>query len=83
LSSGPLSSTKNVDGAAPTIISGDLPSKKSFPPLLDTSEIRKQLTPRELNSDYMEYATTDQILETQNKDTRQQTIQLYRVIKAY
>lgn len=30
----------------------------------------------------MEHATTDQLMETQTKDTRQQSIQLYRVAKA-
>jgi hypothetical protein len=53
-----------------------------FPPLLDTSEIVKQLTPIELNPDYMEQASTDQIMDTQVKGTRQQQIQLYRVVKA-
>jgi hypothetical protein len=35
-----------------------------FPPLLDTFEIIKQLTPIELNPDYMEQAFTDQIVDT-------------------
>ena len=35
-----------------------------FPPLLDTSDIAEQLTPTELNPDYMEQATTDQIMDT-------------------
>jgi hypothetical protein len=35
-----------------------------FPPLLDTSEITEQLTPTELNPDYMEQESTDQIMET-------------------
>jgi hypothetical protein len=35
-----------------------------FPPLLDTSEIAKQLTPIEINPDYMEHASTDQIVDT-------------------
>ena len=30
-----------------------------FPPLLDPSDIAEQLTPTELNPDYMEQATTD------------------------
>jgi hypothetical protein len=53
-----------------------------FPPLLDTSEIEKQLTPTELNPDCMEQESTDQIMDTQVKGTRQQRIQLYRVVKA-
>jgi hypothetical protein len=53
-----------------------------FPPLLDTSEIAEQLTPTELNPDCMEHASTDQIVDTQVKGTRQQRIQLYRVVKA-
>jgi hypothetical protein len=53
-----------------------------FPPLLDTSEITEQLTPTELNPDCMEQASTDQIVDTQVKGTRQQRIQLYRVVKA-
>jgi hypothetical protein len=53
-----------------------------FPPLLDTSEIAEQLTPTELNPDCMEQASTDQIVDTQVKGTRQQRIQLYRVVKA-
>jgi hypothetical protein len=48
-----------------------------FPPLLDTSYIAEQLTPTELNLDCMEQATTDQIMDTQIKNTRQQRIQLY------
>ena len=35
-----------------------------FPPLLDTSDMAEQLTPTELNPDYMEQATTDQIMDT-------------------
>jgi hypothetical protein len=53
-----------------------------FPPLLDTSEIVEQLTPTELNPDCMEHASTDQIVDTQVKGTRQQRIQLYQVVKA-
>jgi hypothetical protein len=40
-----------------------------FPPLLDTSEITKQLKPIELNSDYMENTSTNQIMDTQVKGT--------------
>jgi hypothetical protein len=53
-----------------------------FPPLLDTSEIAEQLTPTEIKPDYMEQESIDQILDTQVKGTRQQRIQLYRVVKA-
>jgi hypothetical protein len=53
-----------------------------FPPLLDTSEIVEQLTPTELNPDYMEQASTDHIVDTQVKGTCQQQIHLYRVVKA-
>ena len=35
-----------------------------FPPLLDTSDVAEQLTPTELNPDYMEQATIDQIMDT-------------------
>jgi hypothetical protein len=34
-----------------------------FPPLLDTSEITEQLTPTELNPNYMEREYTNQIVE--------------------
>ena len=53
-----------------------------FPPLLDTSDVAEQLTPTDLNPDCMEQATADRIMETQIKNTRQQKIQLYRVVKA-
>jgi hypothetical protein len=53
-----------------------------FPPLLDTSDMAEQLTPTELNPDCMEQATNDRIMDTQIKNTRQQRIQLYRVVKA-
>jgi hypothetical protein len=52
-----------------------------FPPLLDTSDIAEQLTPTELNSDYMEQASTDQIVDTEVKGTCQQRIHLYQVVK--
>ena len=45
-----------------------------FPPLLDTSNVAEQLTPTELNPDYMEQATTDRIMDTQVKNTHQQKI---------
>eukprot|EP00253_Pinus_taeda_P006376 PITA_06376 len=53
-----------------------------FPPLLNTSNIAEELTPIELNPDCMEQAATDRIMDTQIKHTRQQNIQLYRVVKA-
>jgi hypothetical protein len=42
----------------------------------------EQLTPTELKPDCMEQATTDRIMDTQIKNTHQQKIQLYRVVKA-
>jgi hypothetical protein len=53
-----------------------------FPSLLDTSEITEQLTPTELNPNCMEQESTDQIVHTKVKGTRQQRIQLYWVLKA-
>jgi hypothetical protein len=53
-----------------------------FPPLLDTSKIEEQLTPTQLNPDCMEHASTNKIVDTQVKGTRQQRIQLYQVVKA-
>ena len=53
-----------------------------FPPLLDTSDIAEQLTPTELNPACMEQVSTDRIMDTQIKHTRQHNIQLYRVVKA-
>ena len=35
-----------------------------FPPLLDTSEIAEHMTPKEINPDRMEQASTDQIVDT-------------------
>lgn len=52
-----------------------------FPPLLDTSDIAQQLTPVELNPYCMEQATIDWIMDTKVKNTRQQKIQLYWVVK--
>ena len=40
-----------------------------FPPLLDTLDVVEQLTPTELNPDYMEQATTNWIMDTQIKNT--------------
>ena len=45
-----------------------------FPPLLDTSEVAKQLTPKELNPDCMEHESTDHIVGTQVKGIRQHNI---------
>jgi hypothetical protein len=53
-----------------------------LPPLLDTSDMAEQLTPTELNPNCMEQATTDRIMDTQIKNTHQQRIQLYQVVKA-
>jgi hypothetical protein len=54
-----------------------------FPPLLDTSEIAKQLKPIEINLEYMQQASSDHIVDTQIKGTLdKQRIQLYRVVKA-
>ena len=52
-----------------------------FRPLLDTSDIAEQLTPTMLNTDCMEQDTTDKIMDMQIKNTWQQMIQLYRVVK--
>ena len=41
-----------------------------FPPLLETFDIAEELTPKELNSDCMEQATTDCIMDMQIKNTR-------------
>jgi hypothetical protein len=53
-----------------------------FPPLLDTSDVAEQLTPTELNPDCIQQESNDHIVDTQIKGTRQQRIQLYRVVKA-
>jgi hypothetical protein len=53
-----------------------------FPALLDTSEVAEQLTPIELNPDCIQQESKDQIVDRQIKGTRQQRIQLYRVVKA-
>ena len=53
-----------------------------LPPLLDTSNIAEQLTLTELKPNWMEHATIDCIMDMQIKNTRQQKIQLYRVVKA-
>jgi hypothetical protein len=53
-----------------------------FPPLLDTSEVAEQLTPIELNPDCIQQESNDHIVDRQIKGTRQQRIQLYRVVKA-
>jgi hypothetical protein len=48
---------------------------------LDTSKITEQLTPTELNPEYIQHASNDYIVEKQVKGTHQQRIQLYRVVK--
>jgi hypothetical protein len=53
-----------------------------FPPLLDTSKVEEQLTPKEINPNYMENPSIDYIMDTQVKGTCQQNFQLYRVVKA-
>jgi len=35
-----------------------------FPPLLDTSEVAQELTPTNINPEYMEQATIDHIMDT-------------------
>ena len=53
-----------------------------FPPLLDTSDVAEHLEPTKLNPDCLEQATVDRVMDTQVKGTRQQRVQLYRVVKA-
>jgi hypothetical protein len=53
-----------------------------FPPLLDTSDVVEHLAPTKLNPDCIEHVTIDWIMDTKMKGTRQQNIQLYRVVKA-
>jgi len=53
-----------------------------YPPLLDTSDVAEQLEPTELNPNCLEQATIDRVMDTQVKGTRQQRVQLYRVVKA-
>ena len=53
-----------------------------FPPLLDTSNIAEELTPKELNLEWMEKATIDCIMDMQIKNTCRQKNQLYQVVKA-
>jgi hypothetical protein len=45
-----------------------------FPPLLDTSEVVEQLTPTELNPDFIQHASNDHIVDTKIKGTQQQRI---------
>ena len=52
-----------------------------FPPLLNTLEVAEKLTPTKLNLDCMKQETIDHIMDTQVRETRQQKIQLYRVVK--
>jgi hypothetical protein len=53
-----------------------------FPPLLDTPEIAEELKPIELNPNYLEQESSDQIMDTLFKGTLKQRIHLYRVFKA-
>jgi hypothetical protein len=48
---------------------------------LDISEIAKQLTLTEINLEFMEQASIDQITDTHVKGTHQQKLHLYRVVK--
>jgi hypothetical protein len=52
-----------------------------FPPLLDTSEAAEQLTLIELNPNCIQQSSNDHIVNKHIKGTRQQRIQLYRVVK--
>jgi hypothetical protein len=52
-----------------------------FSLLLDTLDIAEQLTPIKIKPNCMEHTSTDQIVDTQVKGTRQQRIQLYWVVK--
>jgi hypothetical protein len=52
-----------------------------FPPLLETSEVAGQLIATEINPDCMEQAIVNQNIDTQVKGTRQQKIQLFRIVK--
>jgi hypothetical protein len=42
-----------------------------FPPLLDTSEVAEKLTPIELNPDFLQHASSDQIVGRWIKGTQQ------------
>jgi hypothetical protein len=53
-----------------------------FPPLLNTSDVAKKLTPTELNPDCIQHESNDNIMDTHIKGTRHQRIQLYQVLKA-
>ena len=52
-----------------------------FPPLLDTSDIAEQLTPKILSVDWMEHATIDCVMDMEINSTCQQKIQIYQVVK--
>jgi hypothetical protein len=52
-----------------------------FPPLLETSNIKKQITPKYINLYCMETTSTNHTVDTQVKETRYQRIHLYRVVK--
>jgi hypothetical protein len=53
-----------------------------FPPLLDTSDVAEQLTPKNINHECIQKESSDHIVDTHIKGTQQQRIQLYRVVKA-
>jgi hypothetical protein len=53
-----------------------------FPALLDTFEVAEQLTPTELNPECIQHASSDHIVDTKSKGTRQQRIHLYQVVKS-
>jgi hypothetical protein len=52
-----------------------------FPPLLDTFNVAKYLTPTKINPDFIEQTTVDQIMDTKMKGTHQKNNQLYQIIK--
>jgi hypothetical protein len=52
-----------------------------FTPLLDTLDVAEYLTPREINPNYIQQESSDQIMYTQIKGTQHQRINLYQVIK--
>jgi hypothetical protein len=50
--------------------------------ILDTSKIEKQLTSKKINTDCMEHAYTNYIMETNVKGTLQHKLQLYHVVNS-
>jgi hypothetical protein len=53
-----------------------------FPPLLDTLEVEEHLAPTKLNPNCIEPTIVYWIIDTKTKNMLQQSIQLYRVVKA-